>query len=91
MIAGLGARGGAHQINPTDFTICLPLGLMTVLAFHTQPDGLDQICSIDLGGGAPGVEAEWTNMSRSAVYITQRRHTGIQIHLKASSKAVMKF
>lgn len=43
-----GARGGLDEINPTDSTIWVPLRLMTMLAFHMQPNRLDQIWCIDL-------------------------------------------
>lgn len=52
LIAGLGTCGGVHQINSTDSNIWFPLCLMKMLAFHMQPNRLDQICSIDLDARA---------------------------------------
>lgn len=52
VIAGLGASSGVDRINPTDTTIWFLLCLMTMLAFHMQPNRLDQICTIDLDGRA---------------------------------------
>lgn len=54
LIVGLGTLGGVDRINPTNSTIWFPLCLMTMLAFCMQPNGLDQICSIDLDARAAG-------------------------------------
>lgn len=54
LIAGWGARGGVGWINPTDSNIWFPLCLMTMLAFHMQPNKLDQICGIDREEGQLG-------------------------------------
>lgn len=71
LIAGLGARGGVDRINPTDSNIWFPLCLMTMLAFHMQPNRLDQICGIDLDARAARAQAIRTHVYLSTVHITQ--------------------
>lgn len=69
LIAGLGTCGGVHRINPTDSNIWFPLCLMKMLAFHMQPNRLDQICSIDLDARAARAQATRTHVYH--VHITQ--------------------
>lgn len=85
MIAGLGARSGTHQINPTDFTICLPLGLMTVLAFHTQPHRLDQICGIDLRGVWGGQGSRRSGQIWATVLFALHKDTKNATHMNTTS------
>lgn len=44
---------------------------MTMLAFHMQPNRLDQICGIDLDARAARAQATWPHVYRSRVHITQ--------------------
>lgn len=71
LIAGLGTCSGVHQINPTDSNIWFPLCLMKMLAFHMQPNRLDQICSIDLDAREARAQATRTHVYHSTVHITQ--------------------
>lgn len=98
LIAALGVRGGVDRINPTDPNIWLPLCLMTMLAFHMQPNRLDQICSIDLDARADRAQATRTHVYHSTVHITQIHrecppHTYKYTHisLKNTIKDVIKY
>ncbi|TKS86192.1 Protein phosphatase 1 regulatory subunit 37 [Collichthys lucidus] len=81
LIAGLGARGGVDRINPTDSNIWFPLCLMTMLAFHMQPNRLDQICGIDLDARAARAEATRTRVPQySTCYTNTQRVSSTHTH-----------
>lgn len=98
LIAGLGARGGVDRINPTDSTIWSPLCLMTMLAFHMQPNRLDQICSIDRDARTvrgPG-NTDTCTQTCATVQCTLHEYTGnVHTHKYKKSlqntKAVIKY
>lgn len=73
LIAGLGTCGGVHQINSTNSNIWFPLCLMKMLAFHVQPNRLDQICSIDLDARAARAQATHLHVPQYSTHYTNTR------------------